>query len=84
MRPDPEPDKAAIVLDCDSTIALTSAHRPVSPDHLEMQRWMVWIGLKQLVILVGSAQHANGKPVVGVSEILVRAMLHRGRVRPAL
>lgn len=51
MRTYPDPVHAAFHLDRKRTIMCTDANRPMTPEFLEMKRWVSWICFEKLIIL---------------------------------
>jgi hypothetical protein len=60
MRTDPEPEIAAVHVRRERAIAQANADGPVSPDPLELQRWMTWVTFEKSKIGVGQLSNRSG------------------------
>jgi hypothetical protein len=59
VRANPEPDKAIGGLDGNCTVMQTNARRPESADFLEMERWLLGVGLQLVKRLLGKGLHGR-------------------------
>ncbi len=69
MRSDPEPENAIRNVHSERTIVIPHAHRPKSPNLLEMQGRMAVIGLQEREILVREAPDLSRQRLVAPPEL---------------
>lgn len=84
MSPDPEPLDAAPYIVAQRAMMLANSHGPDLSYALEVQRWMLWIGLEKLEILVRNVSHRLGQRLVKHPKARRRGVIQRGRVFCAL
>ena len=84
MCPDPEPLNAAPYIMAQRAMMLANSHGPDLSNALEAQRWMLWIGLEKLEILVRNVSHRFGQRLVKHPKARRRGVIQRGRVFCAL
>src|SRR5450756_433000 len=71
MRADPEPEIAAIHVHGERAIAQADPHGPVTPNLLELQRWMARIAFQKCIIGVSQPSNRKRQRVVGGPRISV-------------
>ena len=64
VAPDPEPLDSTRYVVTQCAVVLPYPYGPNFPDSLEMQRWMFWIGLEKLEILVRDLSHGLGQRII--------------------
>jgi hypothetical protein len=66
MRSDPEPCNATVVrsIQADDPMMETHATAPKTPNLLEMERRMSWVGFEQLELVVGQPEPVNENETV--------------------
>jgi hypothetical protein len=80
MGPNPESLNSTRYVVTQRAVMLPYPYGPNFPDSLEVQRWMFWIGLEKLEILVGDLTHGLGQRIVERPEAYRRSVIQRGRV----
>ena len=73
MGADPEPQDAIRCVDCQRTIVSADARRVEPANSFEMQRGVLWIGLKELELFVGKGPDL-------LWQLVIRAPETRGRI----
>lgn len=79
MAPNPEPLDPTRYVVTQCAVVLPYSHGPHFSDSLEMQRWMFWIGLEKLDILVRDLTHGLGQRIVERPEACRCSVIQRGR-----
>ena len=79
MGSDPKPMNTARNFVAKRSVMVANAHRPNFAESLEMKRWVPWIGLEKLEILVRERPHRLGQRVVERPEASGRRVLQSGR-----
>lgn len=80
---DPEPKAVIVPPDAERAMMEADTGRPEAADALETKRGMMRVILQEREVLVRQPPNFRLKPVVMRPEGGVRAMVQRGRVRPA-
>ena len=61
MRSDPEPNDPVWRIDAENSMGGADASGPKATDAFEVERWMAWVGLQELVVCAGDRLHVRGK-----------------------
>jgi len=83
VRPNPEPNKIGTALDGKCPVVQAHTHRPVLPDLLEVQRWMMRILTQKCITPIRQLSHFVRKCMVAGPESRAGAMFHRSVQRPS-
>lgn len=77
------PQDAAFNFFAERAIAETNSYGPVASSLFQMEGWMAWVGLQQLIVFASERLNIRGKTVEEVPEIRAGEMLQISRLLPA-
>ena len=75
----PKPLHAVRNFVTERSMVLANTYGPNLSKAFEMERWVLWIGLEKLEVLVGGRSHSFGQSLVERPEASRRAVLQSGR-----